>query len=300
MKMKAKLFAEAMAALGEGPIWHPKHNCLFWLDIIGQTLFQKAWPGSGPVADRQWDLPETASALAVDGNNSNRLWMVTDQSFGVFSLENGCYEPHLELRLPEIQRANDGGVGPDGCFWFGTMERNPTGPHGNVYAVSRDGFLHHHLAKIGIPNTFCWSKDGDSFYLSDSSRQRMLVYDVNHYEIQPSSQRTLVDLSAGRATPDGGAMDERGILWVCQWDGGRVVGYDHSGLDTGRISVPVPRPTSCCFGGPEMRHLFITSAREGLSESDLAISPESGSVFVVELPIPGQVVPAFTMDGAKC
>jgi sugar lactone lactonase YvrE len=97
-------------------------------------------------------------------------------------------------------------------------------------------------------------------------------------------------------------MDQNGNLWVCQWDGSRVVCYstNANAKEEKVLKLPVLRPTSCCFGGPEYRHLFITTATEGLSEKELMRYPHSGSVLIVELGVKGQPVPGFVMKGSSC
>jgi sugar lactone lactonase YvrE len=62
---------------------------------------------------------------------------------------------------------------------------------------------------------------------------------------------------------------------VALWDGG-AVHRDTSGgeLDV-RVELPVPRVTSCAFGGAGLDELFITTSREGLPGDTGA----AGSIF---------------------
>jgi hypothetical protein len=53
------------------------------------------------------------------------------------------------------------------------------------------------------------------------------------------------------------------------------------------------RPTSCIFGGPELNQLFVTSAKIGLKEAELARQPLAGNVFVVDVDVPGLPEPLF-------
>jgi sugar lactone lactonase YvrE len=105
-----------------------------------------------------------------------------------------------------------------------------------------------------------------------------------------------VDLSRSDSTPDGGAMDTSGHLWNAHWDGFKVQCYAANKKERDTLNLPVPKVTSCCFGGPDLRHLFITTAREGMSAIELQEYPLSGHVFVVKLPVIGQQTPAFFMD----
>lgn len=297
--MIVDIFARSDALLGEGPLWHPDRQSLFWLDILNQRLYEKSFPSENKQMDHTWELPEMASALATDKYDTNRIWMVTDRSFGYFSLESYSYKALIKLNLSPGFRANDGGISPDGEFWFGTMERSPSGLNGDIYSISPQGELTKHLQHIGIPNTFCWSDSGSRFYLSDSYEQKMYIFSSENNELNGEGSLFL-DISETESTPDGGAFDQEGNLWNSQWDGSRVACYNAAGILTNLVDLPIPRPTSCCFGGPDYCHLFITSASEGLTQEDMVKSPYSGSVFVVELDVAGQTIPPFDMDIQKC
>jgi L-arabinonolactonase len=289
-----KLFSNVKSELGEGPLWHPNRESLFWLDIIKQTLYEKAFDSIEADFDKSWQLPEISSALALDGESNNSILMVTNRCFGRLDLDTGEFCSLITLPIDEHMRANDGGVGPNGEFWFGTMEKKPTGNNGDIYSLSPSGKLTHQLAKIGIPNTFCWSSTGKRLYLSDSLQQKMYSFDMSdNEELLNSEKEIFTDLTQGDSTPDGGAMDINGDLWNAHWDGYKVQCYTANKKQRDTLNLPVPKVTSCCFGGPELRHLFITTAREGMSAIELQKHPLSGHVFVVKLPVIGQQTPAF-------
>ena len=291
------VFSNEKSELGEGPLWHPARESLFWLDILKQTLYEKAFDSIEADFDKSWQLPEISSALALDGESNNSILMVTNLCFGRLDLDTGVFCSLISLPIDEHKRANDGGVGPNGEFWFGTMEKKPTGNNGNIYSLSPSGKLTHQLAKMGIPNTFCWTAAGKRLYLSDSLQQKMYSFDMSDNELLLNSEKEIfVDLSRSDSTPDGGAMDINGHLWNAHWDGFKIQCYVANKKERDTLNLPVPKVTSCCFGGPDLRHLFITTAREGMSAIELQEYPLSGHVFVVELPVIGQKIPAFFMD----
>jgi L-arabinonolactonase len=300
IKMQADVFASNNALLGEAPLWHVPRQSLFWLDILNQRLFEKSFSSLADEPEQEWILPQMASALAVDSNNEDFLWMVTPESFGRFSLKSGSYEPKVRLNLDLEMRTNDGGVAPGGEFWFGTMQRLPSGLHGAVYSISTHGELVCHLKHVGIPNTFCWDNEGSKMYLSDSYRQQMFSYPSNGGRLSDLDGQLFLDLSAGNSTPDGGASDQVGNLWNAQWDGSQVACYSPAGELLQELKLPVLRPTSCCFGGPELQHLFVTTASDELSENELLDFPLSGAVFVTELPVKGQSIYSFTLKLPLC
>lgn len=226
-------------------------------------------------------------SLPLTKKNPDLLWMVTNKSFGKFDVSTGAFAAVLELPIEGDMRANDGGVSPNGYLWFGTMQWKPTGARGKIYSISPSGELQVHAPDIGIPNTFAWSPDGSKFYVTDSLAQIIRRCAVVEGVVDWEACDDFVDLSDSKGTPDGGAMDLAEHLWNAQWDGSKVVAYDSDGLRTSTLNLPVPKPTSCCFGGPDYKHLFITSARCDMSASELIGAPASGNVFIAEREVAG-------------
>jgi len=291
-----KVFSEETNDLGEGPLWHPVRNSLFWLDILNRRLFEKNLESKNPEADRSWLLPELTSVIAHDKNDENILWMVTDKSFGKYDLSKCSYHPILDLGLEHSFRANDGGVSPDGAFWFGTMEWSPSEINGSIYSISASAKLKKQPVKLGIPNTFCWDSQGTVLFISDSLQQKIFSFRVHNQVLDSKTIRVLVDLSDGESTPDGGAIDSNNFLWNAHWDGHKVVKYDGYGEAHNEIPMPVPKPTSCCFGGPEYKHLFVTSARATINKEEIIRYPMAGNVFIEERTTPGRPSLPFCLD----
>lgn len=172
--------------------------------------------------DNCWPLPETASALALDSCYDERLWMVTDKSFGYLNLDSGFYHRRIKLPLSYLFRANDGATDPNGDFWFGSMAWRPLGLDGSLYQITAAGELIDHLVSLGIPNTLCWSADGTKLYLIDAWQQRLFCFQRGRNQLW-SSVELLLDLSKAPATPDGGALDSDGNLWNCHWGGQQLI-----------------------------------------------------------------------------
>lgn len=278
-----KIFSNLQCKLGEAPLWHPQRQSLFWIDIIEQTLFEKKLHSSKPDYDQMWKLNVIVSGMSCKLNSPDELWVVTHIGLVLLNLSTGQYSIKAKLDLPEGFRTNDAHVSSDGAFWVGTMQESPTGTKGSLYRITQDYRVKEILNEsIGIPNTLCWSTDGSKFYLSDSLLQKMFIFDFP-IDIENIRKKIFIDLSHGHSTPDGGAVDTSGGLWNAQWDGYCVVRYNDNGNETSRLTLPIPRPTSCCFGGETNQLLFITSASDGLSSTELAQHPHSGNVFMYKI-----------------
>ena len=297
---KPYVFSAKQCDLGEGPLWHSKRNSLFWVDILNNTVYEKEFDSKKDDYDNKWTIPYICTAVAEHREYSDKLYILTNHSFGILCLKTSQYTPIIKLSIPDEFRTNDGSVAPDGSFWFGTMQNTPDARKGEVYSLSPKSQLIKQLEDVGIPNTFCWSKTGETFFLSDSFRQKLFSYSFDNSVIDESSMEAIIDLSTSNATPDGGAMDVNNQLWNAHWDGACVVCYDETGAVLQRIEMPVPKPTSCCFGGPENKHLFITSAKENMSDEEIKQFPLSGLVFIVELQVAGSAVNPFYMELNEC
>jgi len=291
-----KIFSNVKNELGEGVLWHPIRQSLLWLDINKNLLFEKNINSSVQTYDTCWHMPEIGSAIALSDSNNNLIYIITDKSFASFDLGSGLFKVEIALGLPENMRANDGGVSPDGTFWFGTMEKTPSGRNGAIYSISTSGLVTKQLSGVGIPNTLTWSNDGNKLYVSDSWQKVMYCFDVINGTIIASSQTEVLNLSATQATPDGGTTDINGNIWNAHWGGFKIVCLSPNGQILQEVPVPIPKPTCCCFGGADNSSLFITSAREGMNEQELRDYPLSGAVFVLKLNIIGAETPCFVMD----
>ncbi len=274
--------------LGEGPLWSPSEGFLWWVDIKRAKLHRHN-PKTGNT--RRYDLPIHASALALaDGG----LIMIGDREIGRYDTATEHYEKVADINEPEGFRTNDAGIAPDGSLWFGTMDDAEELPEGQYYRLAPDMTVD----RIGLPevlvtNTMKFSPDGAVFYTCDSAEQMILAFDHALDTGALSNRRVFASTLEAGCYPDGSAVDQEGYLWNAQWAGSRVVRYAPDGSIDRVVSLPVSRPTSCAFGGPDLTTLYITTARVGLSDAALDRQPMAGSLFALDVQVPGVPVPEF-------
>ena len=275
--------------LGEGPIWNRNRQSWCWLDILNSTLYELPFGESTPVSHQ---LPIMVSAMATI--ETNGLLLASEGSIATYNLVSKELDEVIKLDLPSDMRTNDGGMGFDGRFWFSTMQKSPSEAKGSIYSVSPNFSVKKHIDGIVIPNTMVWNKKMSGLMLSDSFHQRTYLYPYEDDQFKSEElSNPFIDLKQTSSTPDGGALDCNGNMWVALWGGHKVICVDPLGKITDEIDLPVPQPSSCCFGGENHRHLFITSAKEGLTKAELDQYPLSGSVFIVELDVEGIAIPGF-------
>lgn len=281
--------------LGESPCWSPDDGALYWLDIRGQQLHRLDLPDGGHTVRA---LPWLASAVAPAG--PGRLVMATVEGIGLFHTASGDFTRIATLDdEPAGNRPNEGKCDPQGRFWVGTMDDAEAAATGCLYRVDPDGGVTRFVEGVGITNTLAWTPDGTTLYFADSAAQTVYAFDWDGVSGTIRNRRAFVSLRGEPFGPDGSAIDAEGGLWNCQWDGARVVRYAPDGSVDRVVSLPVSRPASCCFGGPALDTLFITTARIGLDDAQLAREPEAGNLFACQPGVRGVAETPFAVDEAR-
>ncbi len=270
--MAAQLWDETPCALGEGPLWHPLRNQLFWFDIIRYRLHTRE---TGKT--RTWQFDEHVSAAGwID---DTRLLIASETGLFVFDLDDEGRAPVADCEADNPKtRSNDGRADPQGGFWFGTMGKAAEPGAGTIYRWYR-GELRALHPGITIPNAICFAPDGKTAYFADTARKTVWSQSLDADGWPSAPPETFLDLAAEGLNPDGAVTDPQGNLWIAMWGASGVACYapDRQHLQT----VPFPaRHTSCpAFGGPDLATLYCTTARQGLSAETLAAEPENGMTF---------------------
>ena len=267
-------------ALSEGPRWDGEKQELLWVDVLGRRL-HRATVGPDGGLDRIMSMSFAcdvgAAAPTVFGG-----WVLAAGVGFLYVSPDGNIQ---ELAQPEAGRGdvrmNDGACDPQGRFWAGTMAYDESPGEGALYRLELDGACTKVLGGLSISNGIGWSPDGRTMYLADSGTRRIDAFDFSPTDGSIDGRRTVVQIADSKAAPDGLTVDDEGCIWVALWDGGEVRRYDAGGRLLATVPLPVDRPTSCAFGGPDQATLFVTTARVGLSPSALQRQPEAGRLFAI-------------------
>ena len=166
-------------------------------------------------------------------------------------------------------------------------------PIGGLYCVEPSQKITQMDGEIILSNGLGWSPDNRTMYFTDFGRRVIYAYDFDAETGAISKRRPFIEIPRDAGFPDGMTIDAEGCLWVAHWDGWRVTRYGPDGKPRQTIRMPVKRPTSCTFGGPDLSILYVTSARMGLTEEELAAAPLSGSVFAIRTGTVGLAEPKF-------
>lgn len=284
MEMQPELVVDAKAILGEGPVWHPRQQRLYWVDIEAGALHVHD-PAGEP--DRVYQVGGKLGSAVP--RRSGGMVLATESGLQGFALDNSrkvnLADP--ESHLPD-NRFNDGKCDANGRFWVGTMSMKRHPGAGSLYVLEPDGSVRCVLSGVSTSNGLDWSPDRSVMYYIDTPTMQVTAFDFDLSSGTISNGRVVVRFSGGIGRPDGMTVDAEGMLWIAHWDGGRVTRWnpgDGGLLDT--VRVPADRVTSCAFGGPQLDRLYITTARHGLDAEMLARQPHAGGLFAVSPGVSG-------------
>lgn len=282
MTISAELIKEIPVGnlLGEGIQWRAKDQSVWWTDILGEILYRLEWPSNSIT---RFNMPEPLASFAFCKGKDETLLAAFASGFAYFNLNTReiewIYKPSF---LPGEGRMNDGRVDRQGRFWCGTMMADPGGEvpaSGRLFCLNEVHDLTAHEINIGISNGLCWSPDSKNLYFADSLLGEMYRYDFDAEEGVISNKTVFSKAPTGGA-PDGAAVDKDGNIWSAHWGLGQVRVFDPAGDLIAEIETPASQPSCVAFGGKHLDLLFVTSAKEGMSDAILCDEPSAGHVFV--------------------
>ena len=289
MAQEWQLAVDAGDLIGEGPAWQAARASLLWTDIAGRRI-HRLDPASGEVWTRE--LEQMAGAVLPRAGGGLALCLQD----GVYVTGSDEGEPALLAPVEpenESTRLNDVKTDRAGRLWGGTMALDAHPDAGAFYRIDPDGTLTTITRPVSISNGVEWSPDGALMYYIDTATGRMDVFDFDLDRGSASGRSPFIHFDESFGLPDGMTIDAEGCLWVAFYDGWAVRRFSPSGTLERTIALPAARTTSCCFGGADLDQLYVTSARDGLSRSQLTEQPHAGALFVIEPGVAGLPITPF-------
>ncbi|PKU26588.1 SMP-30/gluconolactonase/LRE family protein [Telmatospirillum siberiense] len=289
--MSFSCLVDAKAELGECPVWSVREQALYWVNIKGQAIHRYD-PGTGqtavmPVAEQIGCIGLAESGGFVAGMRSG-LWRLDAHGKTLTKLADN----------PEdwtSSRFNDGRCDRAGRFWAGTLDEPKAGRNAHLYRYDARG-----LKAMGgdllTSNGLAFSPDDRWLYHADTPAFTIYRYAFDRVSGTLGPREPWIRLpsqAADRARPDGAAVDAAGRYWTALYEGGRIQCYSPDAELLAEYSLPARCPTMIAFGGPRLTTLFVTTARAGRSPEELAVFPESGGLFAMEIETPGLPEPLF-------
>lgn len=269
--VKPEPLCDYQCATGEGPLWHPDEQRLYWIDIPAGRMFRYD-PATGN--HEQVYQGGMIGGLTIQQDGSLLLF---GEKGSVRQWRDGHVTTVIE-RIPgeESGRFNDVIADPAGRVFCGTM---PAGDRlARLYRLDTDGSLTTVLTGVGLSNGMGFSPDRSTFYFTDSNNRVIYRFDYDQASGGLSDQRVFARIDQGDAVPDGMTVDADGYVWSARWDGGRLVRYTPDGVEERAIEFPTMKVSCVTFGGPQYADMYVTTAGGDDREAN---GPQAGVLFWV-------------------
>ena len=277
------LIADYQCITGEGPLWHPDEERLYWVDIPTGRMFRYD-PRTG--AHEQCYSGEVIGGFTLQADGKLLLFM---DKGAVRLWRDGLLETIVEsIPAEHDSRFNDVIADPEGRVFCGTMA---TRQHdGRLYRLDPDGSLHVVLEGVGVSNGMGFTPDGTGMYYTDTRKRTIDLFDYDRATGALSNRRLFAAVpdAEGEGGPDGMTVDAEGNVWSARWGGSRLVEYDPTGRLIRTVTVPAKKVSSATFGGPACTDLYVTTAGGNNKPEEGA---GAGALFRVDLGVRG--VPEF-------
>jgi sugar lactone lactonase YvrE len=280
MADEVRCVVEIRSELGEGPVWSEAEQALYWLDCMKPAVYRYD-PASGE--NRSLDLPLDSTIGTIAFRRRGGYIMALESGIKILEGDGKTVRLvcHPEKGRDE-NRYNDGKPDRSGRFFVGSLNKADRDPTGALYRINVDGSCHELDGPFVCANGMDWSLDDRIFYFVDTGSRNIFAYDYDPATGEIEHRRVLATIPAEEGSPDGLCIDSEGFLWVAHWNGWRISRFDPAGRRERQVRMPVPHPTSLCFGGPNLDRLYVTSAATDLDRATLEAAPLSGSLFVLE------------------
>ncbi|OUL99634.1 SMP-30/gluconolactonase/LRE family protein [Variovorax sp. JS1663] len=291
---------DSLCELGESPFWHPHERALYWLDIPGRAVLRTRGETGSATVER-WHLPTEPGCMAPAARGGL-----------VIALRDGIYRAHewggamtLLARVDHdvrTMRFNDGKCDPLGRFWAGTINEAKDRASAALYCLdARDGTprLERMAEGVTTANGLAFAPDAHTVYWADTPAHRVNAWDWEPEANQLSRARVFRQFepkAAGspyQGRPDGATVDAEGHYWAAMFEGGQLLRFSPAGEQVAALPVPAQCPTMPCFGGDDLRTLFVTSARRGRPAQEVERLPASGHVIAMRTEVSGLPVHFF-------
>ena len=260
MEISVRTQLDARADLGEGPCWDSESGRLYWVDINAGRIH-----ATDPVTgdDRTIEAGEKIGAVVLA--SSGALIAAGEHGFVEIAPGGGISR---RLADPEENnpdtRFNDGKCDPAGRFWAGTMSLSRATGSAALYRLDPGGALSKLVEGVTVSNGLAWDIRKSSMFYIDSPTKSVVAFDYRGEDGAISNPRIAFATGPEMGSPDGMSIDAEGMLWIAFYRGGCVARWNpETGELLQRVDIPAPHVTSCCFGGPELKTLFITTGPAG-------------------------------------
>ncbi|MFD4638344.1 SMP-30/gluconolactonase/LRE family protein [Lentzea sp. NPDC058436] len=272
----------------EGPLWDDVREELLWVDVYAGLVRRARWDAPRLVPVRTYSLGEAVGAVVPCADPEDGWVVASELGFARLGTD-GSVRTLAEPERGRGTRMNDGAADPRGRFWAGSMAHDRTPGAGTLYRL--EGYeAVPVLTDVTISNGLAW-RSPDEFFYVDTPTQRVDLVD------RDGNRERAFAIDPALGAPDGMTIDAEGALWVAMWGGSAVVRFSQDGEVLARVEVAATQVSSCCFGGPGLTTLFVTTSQEGFTPEQSAAEPFAGKLFAVETGVAGLAADRYRPEG---
>ena len=302
----------SLCELGESPFWHPQERSLYWLDIPGRAVLRTRGEigSSGAASVERWPLPTEPGCMAPARSGG----LVIALRDGIYRAREWGGELVAIARVEHdarTMRFNDGKCDALGRFWAGSINESKDRPNAELYCLDARPdtdiapTLSQMAGHVTTANGLAFSPDARTLYWADTPAHVVRAWDwdaeanslsharvFHQFDAKPEGWTPGSSLPYG-GRPDGATIDADGHYWVAMFEGAQLVRLAPTGEQVAALPVPVQCPTMPCFGGDDLKTLFVTSGRKGRPADEIERLPASGHVISLRVDTPGLPVSFF-------
>ena len=262
-------------AFGEGLAWDGELGRLYFVDAVSRQI--------------RWLEPDSAKLGAVEVQATPTVVRLTDVPGvlvvslpdGLYTLDTGDGKTSLLASLPDATapRMNDATVDAVGRYvsghlFFGPGDDDVSGAYWSF--EQSKGWQKLDSGK-GNTNGPCFSPDGTTYYVADTSFERIHCFDYDVSDGTLRNGRVFANYRDLDGVPDGAAVDSDGYLWSVAFGGSQLVRFAPNGRVDRTVALTTNRPTDLVFAGPDLDVAYVTTVSVPLGEVE-SVGPGAGGL----------------------
>ena len=283
-----KVIWKSKTVLGEGVLWVPTHNSIYFVDIKKKNILVLN------LKSKKKKIIKINKEIGFLAHIKKDIFLLGLQSeLRIVNLKKKKIIKSIKIEDDKpLNRINDGKTDLQGRLWFGTMDNSERKiKNGSLYCLDKKLRLHKVDTKYYITNGPVFINN-NTFLHTDSSRKIIFKIKINNnYKI--IKKTTFIKFFKKDGSPDGMTIDNKKNIWICHFGGACISVYNLKKKRVLKLRFPAKNITNCTFGGKNMNDLYVTSALEGMKINEIKKFNLSGSLFHVKTNVKGLISKSF-------
>ena len=212
-------------------------------------------------------LPNGSVGNGIRFDKQGNMYIADYVNHNVLIIPKGSKEASVYAHHPELNQPNDLAIAPNGTLY--ASDPNWKESTGNIWKVDETGFVLLE-AEMGTTNGIEVSPDGKNLYVNESIQLKIWRYDI---DLSGNLSNKTLYYEFNDFGMDGMRCDNKGNLYVCRYDAGKVVVINPEGIIIREVSLKGKKPSNIAFGGKDGKQCFVTLQDRGCIETFQAENP---------------------------